>query len=140
MTPETGFFLAKARKLLAEADKLLAIDLYDAAGRAAYLAAFHAAQAFISEKTGRSVKSHKGVHGELYRLTRNAPGFDANLTGFLSRAYDLKATADYETGPDADVSEQEATEAVNLARRFVAWFDTALGEPPQTTADWHGRT
>jgi uncharacterized protein (UPF0332 family) len=41
----------KARKLLREADGMLAMEYTDAAGRAAYLAAFHAAQALISEKT-----------------------------------------------------------------------------------------
>ena len=49
MTPETGYFLDKARKLLGEADAMLAINLNDAAGRTAYLAA----QDFISEKTGK---------------------------------------------------------------------------------------
>jgi uncharacterized protein (UPF0332 family) len=50
VTPETGLFLDKARKSLAEAAAVLAINLHDAAGRAAYLAGFHAAQAFISEQ------------------------------------------------------------------------------------------
>jgi uncharacterized protein (UPF0332 family) len=62
VTPETGYFLEKARKLLGEADSILAIKLYGVAGRTAYLAGFHAAQALISERTGRSVKTHKGVH------------------------------------------------------------------------------
>ena len=61
MTPETGYFLDKARKLLAEAEAIPAINLYDVVGRTAYLAGFHAAQAFISERTGKSVKTHKGV-------------------------------------------------------------------------------
>ena len=51
MTPETGYFLAKARKLLGEADAMLSFNLNNAAGRTAYLAGFHAAQALISEKT-----------------------------------------------------------------------------------------
>ncbi len=42
-------------------------------------------QAFISEQTGRAVKTHKGVHAELHRLTRDRPGFNAELRGFLSR-------------------------------------------------------
>jgi len=79
VTPETGYFLDKARKPLGEADAVLGIGLNDVAGRTAYLAAFHAAQAFISAKTGRSVKTHKGVHSELHRLTRGDPSFDAEL-------------------------------------------------------------
>jgi hypothetical protein len=42
VTPETRYFLDKARKLLAEADAILAIKLYDVVGRTAYLAGFHA--------------------------------------------------------------------------------------------------
>jgi uncharacterized protein (UPF0332 family) len=62
VTPETGYFLEKARKLLGEADSILAIKLYGVAGRTAYLAGFQAAQALISERTGRSVKTRKRVH------------------------------------------------------------------------------
>jgi uncharacterized protein (UPF0332 family) len=104
VTPETGYFFDKARKLLAEAEAIPAIKLYDVVGRTAYLAGFHAAQAFISERTGKSVKTHKGVHAELYRLTRDNPLFDPELQSFLSRNYDLKAIADYEIGPEAEVS------------------------------------
>lgn len=47
MTPETADYLDKARRVLNEAKAVLAIDLTEAAGRAAYLAGFHAAQALI---------------------------------------------------------------------------------------------
>jgi uncharacterized protein (UPF0332 family) len=134
MTPESGYFLQKARKLLGEADVMLTIGLYDAAGRTAYLAGFHAAQAFISEHTGRSVKTHKGVHSELHRLTRDHPGFDGDLRGFLSRTYDLKAAADYETGPASEVTREEASAAIDGATRFVAWFENALGTPSSDAA------
>lgn len=99
MTPEAGHFLTKAHKLLREADAMLAINLHDAAGRTAYLAGFHAAQAFIFEKTGKSVKTHKGVHSELHRLTRADADLDPEIRAVLSRTYNLKAIADYETGP-----------------------------------------
>jgi uncharacterized protein (UPF0332 family) len=58
MTPEAAQFLAKALKLLQEAEAMLGIALNDAAGRSAYLAGFHAAQAFIFEKIGRTVSPH----------------------------------------------------------------------------------
>jgi uncharacterized protein (UPF0332 family) len=95
MTPETGYFLDKARKLLGDAEIMLGVGLHDAAGRSTYLAGFHAAQALISERTGRSVKTHKGVHAQLHRLTKDDAGFDDDLRGFLSQTYDLKAAADY---------------------------------------------
>jgi uncharacterized protein (UPF0332 family) len=80
--------------------------LNDDAGRAAYLAAFHAAQAIIFERTGKVYKSHKGVHIEFLRLTKNDPHFSSEQRGFLSKAYDFKAVADYDTGPIAEVSSQ----------------------------------
>ena len=100
MTPETAQFLEKARRLLHDAAAMLAIDLNEAAGRTAYLAGFHAAQAFLSEQTGRTVKTHKGVHAEFQRLTKDDAHFGPELWSFLSRAYNWKAIADYETGPE----------------------------------------
>jgi uncharacterized protein (UPF0332 family) len=122
MTPETAQFLGKANKLLNEAEAMLGIDLNEAAGRSAYLAGFHAAQAFISEKTGRTVKTHKGVHTEFQRLTKDDAGFPSELRAFLSHAYNLKAIADYETGPGSEVSAEQASMAVKTAHRFVAYL------------------
>jgi uncharacterized protein (UPF0332 family) len=126
VTPETGHFLAKAHRLIAEADAMLKIDLNDAAGRTAYLAGFHAAQALISEATGRTIKTHKGVHREFHRLTKDDPRLDTQLRAFLSKTYNLKAIADYETGPSAEISAERATMAVEQARRFVVHVDNQL--------------
>ena len=43
---------------------MLEADLIEDAGRAAYLAAFHAAQALIYERENRSLKTHRGVQSE----------------------------------------------------------------------------
>ena len=99
------------------------------AGRTACLAGFHAAQAFISERTGRSAKTHRCVQAELHRRTRDDIAFDSGLRRFLSFAYNLKAIADYETGPVAEVSPREATDAVANAKRFVAHFVAVLTAP-----------
>jgi uncharacterized protein (UPF0332 family) len=53
VTPQATEFLEKAQHLLAEADVMLSVGLNDAAGRTAYLAGFHAAQAFIFERDGK---------------------------------------------------------------------------------------
>jgi uncharacterized protein (UPF0332 family) len=132
VTPEAGHFLTKARKLLGEAEAMLEIDLNDAAGRTAYLAGFHAAQAFISEKSGKAVKTHKGVHSELYRLTKDDPHLGSDLRTFLSRTYNLKAIADYETGPGSEISPERASAAVQEARDFVAYLETALAPRSST--------
>jgi len=117
--PEAADFLAKARECLAKADGML--DRWpDEAGREAYLAGLHAAQALIVEATGKIVKTHRGVQREMARLTKDAPDFDIELRAFLGRTYNLKAIADYETGPGSKVSPESATDAMTTARRFMA--------------------
>jgi uncharacterized protein (UPF0332 family) len=117
--PETAAFLSKARACLAKADGMLN-EWPDEAGRAAYLAGLHAAQALIVESTGKSVRSHRGVQRELGRLTKDDPSFDSDLRAFLGRTYNLKAIADYETSPDSEVSRESASEALDESKRFVA--------------------
>ena len=126
MKPETSAFLAKSKELLDRAPALLAQDFTDDAGRAAYLAGFHAAQALIFEKQGRSPKSHGGVQSEFALLVKNEPIIDRELRAFLGRTYNLKAIADYETGPGSKVSTAQATEAIAAARNFVAAIDGLL--------------
>ena len=64
MTPEVAGYLDKARQCLGYARINLGVKLGNDAGRNAYLAAFHAAQAFIFERTGKVAKTHQGVHAE----------------------------------------------------------------------------
>jgi len=116
---QTSAYLDKARELLDNADAILRIDLYETAGRTAYLAGFHAAQALIFETSGRIYKTHSGVHGEFSRLVKDDPRVDDQLRAFLGRAYTLKAIADYETGPGSHVSDERARDAIETARRFV---------------------
>jgi uncharacterized protein (UPF0332 family) len=117
--PETRAYLDKARQALAHARAILAIDLGEDAGRAAYLAALHAAQALIFQRTGGVAKTHRGVHGQFLRLVATEPGVDIALRRFLSEGYKLKAIADYEVGPEAVVPLQEAAAAIETAARFV---------------------
>jgi uncharacterized protein (UPF0332 family) len=117
--PEAAAFLDKAREFLVKAESMFANDWPDEAGRAAYLAGMHAAQALIVERTGKIVKRHRGVHSEFARLAKDEPRFDIELRAFLGRAYNLKAIADYETGPNAQVSAESARTAIATARRFV---------------------
>ena len=126
MTPEAGAFLDKAHDLLERAPLLLAANFADEAGRAAYLAGFHAAQALIFEKTGATPRTHSGVQTEFARLARNEPTMDTALRAFLGRAFNLKAIADYETGPGAHVSPAQASEAIVSAEAFVAAIETLI--------------
>jgi uncharacterized protein (UPF0332 family) len=97
--PETALFLEKSHELLERADTMMGVGLTDDAGRAAYLAGLHSAQAFIFETTGRVFKRHSGVQREFSRLVKDDPRVDTGLRAFLSRTYQLKAIADYLTGP-----------------------------------------
>jgi uncharacterized protein (UPF0332 family) len=112
--------LQKSREFIAKAQDLLDANHWpDEAGRAAYLAGLHAAQALIFETTGKVIKRHKGVQREFGRLAKDDPRFDMELRAFLGRAYNLKAIADYETGPGSQVSAERAREAIQTACRFV---------------------
>jgi uncharacterized protein (UPF0332 family) len=104
VTPETQEHLDKAREYLVKARGLLDVMRYnDEAGRAAYLAGFHAAQAVISERTGQIAKTHEGVNSQFNLLTRD----------------NLKAVADYETGPGSVVPPERVEAALSAAARFV---------------------
>ena len=120
MTPETAQFLGKARKLLQEAEAMLRIER--CGGPHGLSGRVPRRKAFISEKTGRTVKTHKGVHTEFQRLTKDDSKLAPELRVFLSHAYNLKAVADYETGPNAEVSAEEAAQALAQAKRFVGHF------------------
>lgn len=119
MKPETTAFLEKAREFLAKAQDLLDAHHWpDEAGRASYLAGFHAAQAFVFESTGKVAKSHKGLQTEFARLVKDDLRFNMELRGFLGRAYNFKTIADYETS-GSPVSLERAAEANQTGRRFV---------------------
>jgi uncharacterized protein (UPF0332 family) len=119
LKPETERYLDKARQALNEARAVAGIDLAEAAGRAAYLAVFHAAQALIFDRIGKVPKTHHGVHAQFSRLARSEPRIGIELPRFLSQAYDFKTVADYEIGPDATVPLAEAISAIEAAQRFI---------------------
>jgi uncharacterized protein (UPF0332 family) len=125
--PPSAAYLEKSRELLERAPALLAGNFAEEAGRAAYLAGFHAAQALIFERHDRVFKSHSGVQGEFARLVKDDPRFDIDLRAFLGRAYNLKAIADYESGAGSKVSHAQALEAIAVARRFVDALETIIG-------------
>lgn len=79
--------MAKSREFLAKGQELLDAHHWpDEAGRAAYLAGFHAAQALIFEKTDKVVKTHKGVQSEFLKLTKDDPGLISSCGHSLAAA------------------------------------------------------
>jgi uncharacterized protein (UPF0332 family) len=124
--PETVAYLAKAPQSLKEASIVLASDLCEAAGRAAYLAAYHAAQALIFDRTGRAAKTHRRVRSEFARVARDDPRIERAFIAFLARAYSLKETADHSIGHDARISAAEAKRAIEIATGFVEAMSNLL--------------
>jgi uncharacterized protein (UPF0332 family) len=98
VTPEAKDYLDKARDDLSDARKIAAIGLAKVAARSAYYAAFHTAEAFIFERTGKIVKTHSGVRSEFARLARETPDIDKALPIFLAKAYKFKEIGDYGVG------------------------------------------
>jgi uncharacterized protein (UPF0332 family) len=126
VTPEAAAFLATARQFLAKAEGMLAGDWPDETGRAADMAAFHAAQALIFERRDDVPHRHAGVHAVFDTVAKAECGFDPSLRPFLRRAYALKTRADYGTDPSLPVSQDAAAAALAEARRFVAALAEAL--------------
>jgi uncharacterized protein (UPF0332 family) len=73
--------------------------------------------------------THNGVQTEFRRLTRDKTRLDSRLHAFLSWAYNLKALADYETGPDSEVSPERAAEAIATARDFIGAIEGLIAAP-----------
>ncbi len=132
MKPESAAFLEKSQEFLGKAQGMLDSHWSDEAGRSAYLAGLHAARAFIFESTGEITKSHRRAQAEFGRLTKDDPRFDMELRAFLGRTFNLKALADYETGPGSHVSAERAHEAIQTALRFVETVEKLIpanGQP-----------
>jgi hypothetical protein len=62
---------AKRREDLSDARQIAEIKHAKVAARSACYAAFHAAEALIFERTGKAVKTHRGVRIEFARLTKD---------------------------------------------------------------------
>jgi uncharacterized protein (UPF0332 family) len=110
---------------------MISVDLYDAAGRTAYMSGFHAAQALLFEARGRVFKTHSGVRAEFARLVRDEPRVGGELRAFLGLAYQLKSVADYEAGPGARLDPRTALSALATAERFVSCVEDILAADGQ---------
>jgi uncharacterized protein (UPF0332 family) len=129
LTPEAADYLAKARNLLSDAGVMLdVIHLSGHAARTAYLAGFHAAQALIFERTGKIAKTHRGVRNAISRLAENDSRLDRSLARFLGRAYQRKEVADYGVGSSAVITESDAHEMIEGAKKFIAEITEILAQ------------
>ena len=94
----------------------------------AYLAGFHAAQALIFERTGRTPKPHRGFLSQFGSLAITEARISPSLRRFLTRGYDIKSLADYAIGVGAVVPVQEAINAIETATLFVERIAELLAE------------
>jgi uncharacterized protein (UPF0332 family) len=95
MKPEAADYLGKARQCLDEARQIAALmPLYHIIAREAYLAAYHAAGAYIFERTGRTAKRHRGLRSEFARLARSEPRIGRGYLTFLAEAYEYKGASE----------------------------------------------
>ncbi len=127
MKPEVRDHLAKARQSLANARVILSVNLTDEAGRVAYIAAFHAAQAYIFHRAGATPKTHSGVHSQFGKLAKDDTLFDIALRRFLSQAYELKTVADYDVGTEMAVSPERIEAVIEIATQFIDCVARAIG-------------
>jgi uncharacterized protein (UPF0332 family) len=118
--PETADYLGKARHCLAGASTIAAAAVPDVAAREAYLAVYHAAEAYIFERTGKAAKTHRGVKSQFNRLAQHEPRIGHDLLTFLEEGYQFKAIADYGIGPAIDaISADDAIAAIDTAGHFI---------------------
>ena len=134
MRSEAAAYLATAHDDLREAGLIAAIPLSKAAARSAYYAVFHAAEALIFERTGKVVKTHSGVRSEFSRLLRDAAETDAVLGRILNKGYGYKDLADYGSGRNRVITDDDAAVMIADATRFVARIAELLAAPPADDA------
>ena len=120
MKPETADYLDKAHHCLVGAKTIAAAGLPGVAAREAYLAVYHAAEAYIFERTGKAAKTHRGVRSQFNRLARQEPGIEREFLTLLAEGYEFKTIADYDIGPAIDaIPPDDAASAINTAGRFI---------------------
>ena len=117
--------IVKARESLVIARYALAGEFAEEAGRSAYMAAFHAALAFIAARSGKSPKTHSGTRSEFARLARDEPRIGREQVSLLAWSYELKNVADYEQ--EHRVSLHEAERAIDAAAQLVEAIAVIVG-------------
>lgn len=121
MKSEAADYLGKARQCLDDAKQIaVMMPLHHIVAREAYLAAYHAAEAYIFERTGKSTKTHRGLRSEFSRLARGEPRIDREYLTFLAEAYEYKSIADYGVGSAAPpITAEDASSAIDAAERLI---------------------
>ncbi len=118
MNTEADRLLKFAEHKLANAEKILAIDIYETAGREAYHSALAAARAVIVNSGRKAPKTHNGTRKVFAETIRQGIAFETSLAKFLADGFEIKSAADYADG--APVDRTDAEDALKTARAFLA--------------------
>lgn len=128
MTPEIHHHLRTANRCLKDATTLR-LSLPRLAARESYLAAYHAAEAYLLYSTAKIAKTHSGLRAEFARLAKDDPRIDLDFARFLAEAYELKSIADYSTDPESDITVEDAETTLQTACRFVSLVERIVALP-----------
>lgn len=109
---------------------LAALPMNRHAARSAYYAMFHAAEALIVQRSGRSAKTHRGVHSEFSRLTKEGDPNDRVIWRALPDGYHHKELYDYSTDLNANISDNATSAILEDAARFVTRVEELLNDRP----------
>jgi uncharacterized protein (UPF0332 family) len=120
MTPAARRCLVTARQSLADAEVILRVRVARAAAREAYMAAYHAAEVLVIEKTGKMVKTHAGLRTEFSRLGQGNAQIERWMTSFLANGFRFKSLSDYDVIQEAPITAADAEALIAEARKFVA--------------------
>jgi uncharacterized protein (UPF0332 family) len=129
--PEAKDYLERAQSLLAQAVTILnTAGVTEQAARVAYSAGFNAAQALIFSRRGRAAKTHRGLRAAFAELVQAEPSIDPEFATFLGQAYRLKERTDYSIGAQPDVTDAEANEMIDMAKRLIDCIIQTLASAP----------
>jgi uncharacterized protein (UPF0332 family) len=90
------------------------------------MAAFHAAQAILFERTGQVRKTRSGVRAAFSLLAKNSPSLGSDPGRSLARGCNLEEIVDCRPAPAIDMATAEA--AIRHAKSFVDRTTTALDD------------
>jgi uncharacterized protein (UPF0332 family) len=121
MKPEAADYLGKARQCLDDAKQIAAATpLHHIVAREAYLAAYHAAEAYLFERTGKAARTHRGLRSEFGRLARGDPRIGREFLTFLAEAYEYGIGSPSITGEDARLAIDTAGRLIDCIAALLA--------------------
>ena len=129
MTPAAARCLAAARLSLSDAEVILGVNIARVAAREAYMAAYHAAEALVTEETGKTVMTHAGLRTEFARLSQRSDRIGRWMTTFLANAFRFKSLSDYDVTQETPITIANAEALIAEARLFVGHVADLPGEP-----------